>query len=127
MDTVLGDRGVRLSGGQAQRVAIARALYSEPDLIVFDEATSSLDMKNEKAIHETVLSLRSRVTLVVIAHRLTTVEGCDRLAWMEKGRILKMGTVDAVLPEYRKTLQSKKSGTPPGDGAGALSVRAAAL
>ena len=74
IDTVLGDRGTRLSGGQAQRVAIARALYNEPSLIIFDEATSSLDIKNEKTIHETLLSLRNRVTIVVIAHRLTTVD-----------------------------------------------------
>ena len=105
IDTVLGDRGTRLSGGQAQRVAIARALYSEPALIIFDEATSSLDMKNEKAIHETILSLRDRMTVVVIAHRLTTVEGCDSLVWLEKGAVKLAGKPEAVLPEYRKALR----------------------
>lgn len=105
MDTVLGDRGTRLSGGQAQRVAIARALYSEPDLIIFDEATSSLDMKNEKAIHETILSLRDKVTMVVIAHRLTTVEGCDIIVWMEKGRVSRVGDAPQVLAEYKHRLQ----------------------
>jgi len=105
MDTVLGDRGIRLSGGQAQRVAIARALYSEPDLIIFDEATSSLDMKNEKAIHETIMSLRDRVTMVVIAHRLTTIEGCDTLVWLDRGQVRKTGTVYEVLPEYTAELR----------------------
>jgi ABC-type multidrug transport system fused ATPase/permease subunit len=110
IDTILGDRGTRLSGGQAQRVAIARALYSEPELIIFDEATSSLDMKNEKAIHETILSLREHVTMVIIAHRLTTVEGCDSLIWLEKGRIHKLGGIGDILPEYEATLKgSKKS------------------
>ena len=109
MDTVLGDRGIRLSGGQAQRVAVARALYSEPSLIIFDEATSSLDMKNEKAIHETILSLRNRVTLVVIAHRLTTVEGCDNIVWLEKGRVRKAGNVEEVLPEYQEVLLVRRS------------------
>jgi ABC-type multidrug transport system fused ATPase/permease subunit len=111
IDTVLGDRGTRLSGGQAQRVAIARALYSEPDLLIFDEATSSLDMKNEKAIHETILSLRNRVTMVVIAHRLTTVEGCDTLVWLDKGRVRRTGTVEEVLPEYAAELKRTEPAT----------------
>ncbi len=109
IDTVLGERGMRLSGGQAQRVAIARALYSEPDLIIFDEATSSLDIKNEKAIHETILSLRDKVTMVVIAHRLTTVEGCDTIIWLEKGRVHKAGSAEEVLPEYKQALMTAQT------------------
>jgi len=107
IDTVLGDRGTRLSGGQAQRVAIARALYSEPALIIFDEATSSLDMKNERVIHDTILSLRDQVTMVIIAHRLTTVEGCDVLVWLDKGIVRRMGSVEEVLPEYEAELHQK--------------------
>ncbi len=107
IDTILNDRGTRLSGGQAQRVAIARALYSNPALIIFDEATSSLDMKNEKAIHDTILSLRSQATMVIIAHRLTTVEGCDAIVWLEGGTIYKMGSVNEVLPGYEQTLAEK--------------------
>jgi ABC-type multidrug transport system fused ATPase/permease subunit len=111
MDTVLGDRGTRLSGVQAQRVTIARALYSEPDMIIFDEATSSLDLKNEKAIHETILSLRKQVTVVIIAHRLSTVEGCDALIWLDKGRVRGAGKVEEVLPEYAAELK-RTSKTP---------------
>jgi ABC-type multidrug transport system fused ATPase/permease subunit len=112
IDTILGDRGTRLSGGQAQRVAIARALYSEPDLIILDEATSSLDMKNEKIIHETILSLRNHVTMIIIAHRLTTVESCDSIIWMEKGQVHMVGSAEEVLPEYRATLRSRKTVKP---------------
>lgn len=111
IDTVLGDRGTRLSGGQAQRVAIARALYSEPDLLIFDEATSALDLKNEKIVHETILNLRARVTILVIAHRLSTVQGCDALVWMDKGRIRATGPVQEVLPEYEAAL--RQSGETP--------------
>jgi ABC-type multidrug transport system fused ATPase/permease subunit len=106
LDTVLGDRGMRLSGGQAQRVAIARALYSEPDLIIFDEATSSLDIKNERAILDTILSLRGGVTLILIAHRLTTVENCDDVIWLEKGRVRLSGRREDVLPLYEASLQT---------------------
>lgn len=111
IDTILGDRGTRLSGGQAQRVAIARALYSNPELIIFDEATSSLDMKNEKAIHETILSLRDTVTMVIIAHRLTTVEGCDLLVWMDKGQVRNIGAADDVLQDYQVALRQTNVNT----------------
>lgn len=104
IDTKLGERGVRLSGGQAQRVAIARALYSEPQLIIFDEATSSLDIKNEKAIHETILSLREKATIVIIAHRLSSVENCDFVIWLDKGQVHMAGNLDKVLPEYTAAL-----------------------
>lgn len=104
IDSILGDRGARLSGGQIQRVAIARALYGNPDLIIFDEATSALDLKNEKSIHETILSLRRSVTVVVIAHRLSTVEGCDNLVWMDSGTVRRAGKVGEILPEYRAAM-----------------------
>ena len=107
IQTMLGENGTGLSGGQAQRVAIARALYSEPDLIVFDEATSALDIKNEKAIYETMLSLKKRVTVIIIAHRLSTVEGCDTIVWLNKGQIHALGSVNDVLPLYTTTLKEK--------------------
>ena len=107
LDTVLGERGVRLSGGEAQRVAIARALYSNPELIIFDEATSSLDIKNEQAIHRTVLSLHNQVTMIIIAHRLSTVESCDYLIWLDKGRVKMQGPVNEVLPAYKLALDAE--------------------
>lgn len=105
IDTILGERGTRLSGGQAQRVAIARALYSDPELIIFDEATSALDAKNESAILETIHALRHKVTMIVIAHRLSTVENCDTIIWMEKGHIHLMGKTKDVLPKYSARLE----------------------
>ncbi|WP_165176958.1 ABC transporter ATP-binding protein [Desulfovibrio sp. ZJ369] len=103
--TPLGERGVRLSGGQIQRVGIARALYDRPELLIFDEATSSLDGATERAIQSTIESLRQHVTLVVVAHRLSTVEGCDLLYWIDKGSVAMHGTAATVLPAYEKTLQ----------------------
>ena len=109
IDTVLGEGGSTLSGGQAQRVAIARALYNEPDLIIFDEATSALDMRNEKSIHETILSLRSTVTMVIIAHRLTTVEGCDTIFWLHAGKIKDSGSSDVILKQYMTKIECEYS------------------
>lgn len=100
IDTSIGERGGCLSGGQVQRVAIARALYSRPELLIFDEATSALDQRNEVAIHNTVLSLRNEMTLLIIAHRLTTVADCDSIIWMDNGRIRSIGTPGEVLPQY---------------------------
>ncbi len=104
IDTIIGERGMRLSGGQAQRVAIARALYSDPEMIIFDEATSSLDIKNEKAIRDTIMSLRRKATMVIIAHRLSTVEGCDSIVWLDKGVIVEKGAATAVLEHYKHAL-----------------------
>lgn len=107
MDTVIGERGVRLSGGQVQRVAIARALYENPQMILFDEATSALDGASEQAIQNTINSLSGQVTMVVVAHRLTTVEKCDHIYWIEDGKIVMSGNAEAVLPLYKKFLQQK--------------------
>lgn len=103
--TPLGERGVRLSGGQIQRVGIARALYDRPELLIFDEATSALDGATERAIQSTVENLRQHVTLIVVAHRLSTVEGCDLLYWIDKGTVKMCGAAATILPAYEKTLQ----------------------
>jgi len=100
IDTIIGERGVRLSGGQLQRVSIARALYNHPQVIIFDEATSALDTATEQAIQQTIESLRSHMTVIIIAHRLTTVEKCDWLYWVEKGHIQMYGNAEEVLSEY---------------------------
>lgn len=103
--TPLGERGVRLSGGQIQRVGIARALYDRPELLIFDEATSALDGATERAIQSAIENLRQQMTLIVVAHRLSTVEGCDRLYWIDKGTVAMHGTAATVLPAYEKILQ----------------------
>lgn len=90
LDTIIGDRGVRLSGGQRQRIGIARALYHDPELLVFDEATSALDNETEAAIMEAINSLKGRKTMVIIAHRLKTIENCDILYRVENGKIEKV-------------------------------------
>ena len=87
LDTQLGERGVRLSGGQRQRIGIARALYTNPSVLVFDEATSALDNETESAIMESVNDLRGRKTMIIIAHRLTTIENCDVVYRVEAGKI----------------------------------------
>jgi ABC-type multidrug transport system fused ATPase/permease subunit len=104
----IGDKGVGLSGGQAQRVAIARAFYANPDIIIFDEATSSLDSANERIIHDTVLLLRKSTTSIVVAHRLTTIEVCDYLYWFDGGRVFAEGTPDEILPRYSEAMAKSR-------------------
>lgn len=104
LDTVMGERGVRLSGGQGQRLAIARALYVQPGLIVLDEATSALDHKNEKIIQETLQHLHGSVTMIIIAHRMSTLDFCDNLLWLESGKVRLYGDAKDVLEEYVKSL-----------------------
>lgn len=95
--TILGERGARLSGGQMQRVSIARALYSAPDILLFDEATSALDTETEKAVQQTILGLKNTLTVIIIAHRLSTVEACDTLFRLEGGTIVTSGSPEQVL------------------------------
>lgn len=89
LDTSIGERGIRLSGGQRQRIGIARALYPDPELLIFDEATSALDNETEAAIMESINALHGRKTMVIIAHRLTTIEECDIVYRVEDGKIVK--------------------------------------
>ncbi|MGD2082275.1 MAG: ABC transporter ATP-binding protein/permease [Chromatiales bacterium] len=91
-ETVVGERGLKLSGGEKQRVAIARAILKRPRVLVFDEATSSLDTKTEQAIQETLREVAAHHTTLVIAHRLSTVVDADRILVMEGGRVLEQGT-----------------------------------
>jgi len=88
LDTSIGERGSLLSGGQRQRIGIARALYTDPELVIFDEATSALDNETEAAIMESINSLHGRKTLIIIAHRLTTIEECDMIFRVENGKII---------------------------------------
>ncbi|MCG5531120.1 ABC transporter ATP-binding protein/permease [Halorhodospira halochloris] len=90
-DTVVGERGVRLSGGQRQRIGIARALYHDPSVLVFDEATSALDNVTEKAVMEAIDALHHQKTIILIAHRLSTVRNCDQVVLLQKGQITAAG------------------------------------
>jgi ABC-type bacteriocin/lantibiotic exporter with double-glycine peptidase domain len=92
LNTMVGEQGVRMSGGQRQRLGIARALYDEPEILILDEATSALDLSTESQITEVINSLRGRKTIMIIAHRLSTVQNCDRIYFMKKGRIAATGT-----------------------------------
>ena len=87
IDTQIGERGIRLSGGQRQRIGIARALYTEPAVLIFDEATSSLDNETEAAILDSIDLLRGRKTMIIVAHRLTTIRGCDVVYRVEGGKM----------------------------------------
>ena len=104
--SLIGEGGARLSGGQIQRVGIARALYNQPDILIFDEATSALDGATEAAIQQTVESLRSNITILLVAHRLSTVENCDYVYWLENGKIRMHGRVSDILPHYKSYLKN---------------------
>lgn len=96
IDTQVGERGARISGGQRQRLGIARAMFTRPHLLVLDEATSSLDGETEASISEAIHALRGSTTVVIIAHRLSTVRNADRVVYLSKGKVLAIGTFDEV-------------------------------
>jgi len=100
LDTPVGERGARLSGGERQRVAIARALYRAPELLVLDEATAALDNLTERALMRALQALRGKVTLVVIAHRSTTMKWCDRLVFLSGGTIEASGSFDDLATRH---------------------------
>ena len=97
LQTSVGERGVRLSGGQRQRIGIARALYHEREILVLDEATSALDNETEAMVSEAIRALSGTKTMIIIAHRLTTVEHCNRIYEMEKGRIVRVGSYQEIV------------------------------
>lgn len=97
METIVGDRGIRLSGGERQRIGIARALYHEPELLILDEATSALDNETERQIVDSILGLGLSKTVIVIAHRLSTVENCDIVYLMRAGRIVDRGSFSKIV------------------------------
>ena len=95
--TYVGERGVRLSGGQRQRIGIARALYKQADVIIFDEATSALDNKTEAAVMQAIEELQEDLTVLIIAHRLTTLKNCTQIVELADGRIKQIGTYDEII------------------------------
>lgn len=97
LDTVVGERGARLSGGQRQRLAIARALIRDPKVLILDEATSALDTRSEAFVQQALARLLNGRTTFVVAHRLSTVRGADRIVVMGEGRIVETGTHEELL------------------------------
>jgi ABC-type multidrug transport system fused ATPase/permease subunit len=102
LQTIVGERGVRLSGGQRQRIGIARALYHDPSVLVLDEATSALDTATEQEVMKAVVALRGNKTILIVAHRLSTVEGCDRLYRLEQGRVVAVSTPAEMFLDAKK-------------------------
>lgn len=96
-ETVIGERGVRLSGGQRQRIGLARALYLKPRILVLDEATSALDNITEQKVMNEINQLQKNITIIIIAHRLSTLRECDSIILMDKGEIKKKGTYDELI------------------------------
>ena len=94
--TIVGERGIRLSGGQRQRIGIARALYHNPQILILDEATSALDSQTEKTVMNAVYNLSKNITIIIIAHRLTTVKNCDMIFLLEKGELKSYGTFEKL-------------------------------
>lgn len=101
-ETKVGEQGVRLSGGQRQRIGIARALYYDPSVLVFDEATSALDSVTEKAVMEAIENIGNKKTIILIAHRLSTVRQCDKIFVMDQGGVVGEGTYDQLMESSTK-------------------------
>ncbi len=112
-NTIVGERGVRLSGGQRQRLGIARALLMEPDVLVFDEATSSLDYESERAIQLAMRRIQGTRTTIIIAHRLSTVREADKIVVLDQGKIAEIGSHDQLLQQggiYRRLHSLQETG-----------------
>jgi ABC-type multidrug transport system fused ATPase/permease subunit len=102
LESTLGENGRNLSGGEKQRIGIARALYYRADVLVLDEATSSLDVPTEGEITRAINSLKGRQTIIAIAHRLSTLKSCDRILYFDKCRLVDTGTFETLSQKYEK-------------------------
>ena len=117
LDTVVGERGTRLSGGQRQRVAIARAFLKDAPVLILDEATSHLDVVNERAVHDALERLARDRTTFIIAHRLSTVSRADQIVVLDEGRVVEAGPHAALLARgglYARLVSRQLAGAPAG-------------
>ena len=103
IETIVGERGVRLSGGQRQRIGIARALYHDPRVLVLDEATSALDTTTENGVIQAIMAMHGQKTIIIVAHRLSTIEHCDRLYRLAQGKIVEEGIPAKIIPSTKIT------------------------
>ena len=101
-NTKVGERGVRLSGGQIQRIGIARALYNNPEVLILDEATSALDGVTENVVMDAIHNLSNKKTIIMIAHRLSTIKECDVIYFLDKGKIVDSGSYNELITSNQK-------------------------
>ena len=104
-DTVVGEGGVILSGGQRQRLAIARAFVQKTEIILFDEATSALDNETQQKIQQAINNMKKEYTILIIAHRLTTIINCDKICFIENGQVIATGTHQELLKNCKEYKQ----------------------
>jgi ABC-type multidrug transport system fused ATPase/permease subunit len=109
LETIVGERGIRLSGGQRQRIGVARALYHDPSILVLDEATSALDSETESGVMEAIDALKGSKTVIIVAHRLSTVEKCDRVFRLEAGKLVEAGTPAEILRKSNRSSSRPES------------------
>ena len=97
----LSDKGINISGGEKQRIGIARSLYNEPELLILDEATSSLDIKTEKIFLSHIEKLKGKITTIFVSHRISALDKCDSVYLIDKGKIVSKGSTEFILNKYR--------------------------
>jgi ABC-type multidrug transport system fused ATPase/permease subunit len=108
-NTIVGERGIRLSGGQRQRIGIARAIYHKPQILILDEATSSLDNITEQTVINSINNLENKITIIQIAHRISTVKNCDNIFFLKKGQLIGQGTYDELFENNEQFRSMNKS------------------
>ena len=97
INTIVGERGLNISGGQKQRIAIARSLYSNPSILILDEATSSLDNFTQNKIMDDLKKIKNQIPIIIVAHRLETIKNCDKIVVLSEGKITAEGTYESLL------------------------------